>query len=274
MKAYPGRDIRNIGVIGHGDSGKTSLVAAFLHTAGLTSRLGSVDEGTTTTDFDEEEMERKVTISTSLAYLEWNKTKVNLLDTPGFNIFINDTLLSLVAADSALVLVDGVAGVEVVTEKVWEFSNRYSLPRALVVNKLDRDNANFERAIQSIQEVFGRSAVPIHWPLGQEKAFQGVVDLLTMKAYTYSANGKGKGQPAAVPAEVASAAAAAREKLIESIAEGNDAYLEEFFEQGTLSPEHILAGLQEAVAARKLYPILCASALTLVGIDLLLNFAA
>ncbi|OFW10617.1 MAG: translation elongation factor G [Acidobacteria bacterium RIFCSPLOWO2_12_FULL_59_11] len=274
MKAYPGRDIRNIGVIGHGDSGKTTLVAAFLYTAGLTSRLGSVSEGTTTTDFDEEEIERKVTISTSLAYLEWNKTKVNLLDTPGFNIFINDTLMSLAATDSALVLVDGVAGVEVVTEKVWEFSNRYSLPRALVVNKLDRDNANFERALQSIQEIFGRSAVPIHWPIGQEKAFRGVVDLLTMKAYTYSADGKGKGQPVAVPEEVASAAEAAREKLIEIIAESNDAYIEEFFNQGTLSPEHILAGLQEAVATQKLYPILCASALNLVGIDLLLNFAA
>ncbi|MBI3895784.1 MAG: elongation factor G [Acidobacteria bacterium] len=274
MKAYPGKDIRNIGVIGHGDSGKTSLVAAFLYSAGVTSRLGSVAEGTTTTDFDEEEIERKVTISTALAYLEWNKTKVNLLDTPGFNIFVNDTLMSLVAADSALVLVDAVAGVEVVTEKVWEFSNRYNLPRAFVVSKMDRDNANFERAVQSIQEVFGRTAVPIQWPIGQEKGFRGVVDLVTMKASTYSPEGKGKGQTVEIPAEVAATAEAAREKLVEIIAEGNDAYMEEFFDKGTLSPEHILAGLKEAIAAQRLYPILCSSSINLIGIDLLLNFAA
>ncbi|MBI4458449.1 MAG: elongation factor G [Acidobacteria bacterium] len=273
MKAYPGKEIRNIGVIGHGDSGKTSLVAAFLNAAGLTTRLGSVDEGTTTTDYDEEEIERKVTISTSLAYLEWNKVKVNVLDTPGFNIFLNDTLMTLVAADSALVLVDAVAGVEVVTEKVWEFSNRYNLPRALVINKLDRDNANFERAVQSVQEAFGRTAIPVQWPIGQEKGFQGVVDLVSMKAYTYSAAGKGKGQAGEVPGDLAPAAQAAREKLIEIIAEGNDAYMEEFFEQGTLSPEHMLAGLQEAVAARRMYPVLGASGLNLIGIDLLLNFA-
>ncbi|MDP2734628.1 MAG: GTP-binding protein, partial [bacterium] len=236
MKAYPGRDIRNIGVIGHGDSGKTSLVAAFLYTAGLTSRLGSVSEGTTTTDFDEVEIERKVTISTSLAYLEWNKTKVNLLDTPGFNIFINDTLMSLAATDSALVLVDGVAGVEVVTEKVWEFSNRYSLPRALVVNKLDRERASFGRSVESIQSIFGRTAVPIQWPLGEEREFRGVVDLLTMKAYRYAEGGTGKGEALSIPPEASGAAEAAREKLIELVAESNEAYLEEFFEKGTLQP--------------------------------------
>jgi len=273
LKVYQGKDIRNVGVVGHGDSGKTSLVAAFLYTAGLTTRLGRVDDGTTTTDYDEEEIERKVTISTSLAYLEWNKTKINLLDTPGYNIFINDTLSSLVAADSALVLVDGVAGVEVQTEKVWEFSNRYNLPRAIVINRLDRERASFERSLESIQSVFGRNAIPIEWPIGEEKGFTGVVDLLTMKAYTYTPGGNGKGQAGDIPAGVKAAAEAARDKLIEVIAEGNDAFMEEFFDKGTLAPEHIAEGLREAVATQRLFPILCSSATNLVGADLILNFA-
>ena len=273
MKVYQGKDIRNVGVVGHGDSGKTTLVAAFLHAAGLTTRLGRVDDGTTTTDFDEEEIERKVSINTGLAYLEWNKAKINLLDTPGYNIFINDAQLTLVAADSALVVVDGVAGVEVVTEKVWDFANRYNLPRAVVVNKLDRERASFSRSVESIQEVFGRAAIPIQLPLGEEKSFHGVVDLLTMKAYTYQSGGTGKGQPTEVPADVSAAAQAAREKLIEMIAESNDAYMEEFFEKGTLSPEHMVEGLREAITARKMFPILCASATNLTGIDLLLHFA-
>ncbi|MBI3933307.1 MAG: elongation factor G, partial [Acidobacteria bacterium] len=274
MKVYQGKDIRNVGVVGHGGSGKTSLVAAFLYAAGLTTRLGSVDDGTTTTDFDEEEIERKVTISTALAYLEWNRNKINLLDTPGYNIFINDALSSLVAADSALVLVDGVAGVEVQTEKVWEFANRYQLPRVFIVNKLDRERASFERSVESIQSVFGRNAVPIQWPIGEEKNFTGVVDLVTMKAYTYSPGGNGKGQPSAIPESAKAATEAARDKLIEMIAEGNDALMEEFFDKGTLAPEHIVEGLRDAVNSQRLFPILCSSATNLVGIDQILGFAA
>jgi elongation factor G len=274
LKIYTGKDIRNVGVVGHGDSGKTSLVAAFLYSAGLTTRLGRVDDGTTTTDFDEEEIERKVSISTSLAYLEWNKTKINLLDTPGYNIFIGDTLASLVAADSALVMIDGVAGVEVQTEKVWDYANRYQLPRALVVNKLDRERSSFERSIESIQAVFGRNAVPIHWPIGEEKDFAGVVDLVTMKAYTYASGGNGKGTAGEIPASVKAAVDAARDKLVEMIAEGNDALMEEFFEKGTLPTEHIVDGLREAIAQRRLYPVLCSSATALIGTDLILNFAS
>jgi elongation factor G len=273
LKAYLGKDIRNIGVVGHGDSGKTTLVAGLLHTAGVTQRLGRVDEGTTTTDFDEEEIERKVTISTALAYLEWNKTKINMLDTPGYNIFINDTFASLAAADSSLVLVDAVPGVEVQTEKVWEFSNRYNLSRALVVNKLDRERASFARAVDSIQSVFGRNAVPIQLPMGEEKGFRGVIDLVGMKAQTYAGE-TGKGQAGDIPAELSGAANAAREKLIELIAEGNDAYMEEFFEKGTLTPEHINEGLKQAIAGGRIYPILCGSGSQLIGADLLLNFAA
>ena len=274
MKVYQGKEIRNVGMVGHGDSGKTSLVSAMLYAAGMTNRLGNVLEGTTTTDFDDEEIERKVSISTGLAYVEWNKTKINLIDTPGYNIFINETLLTLVAADSALVVVDGVAGIEVVTEKVWDFANRYNLPRALVVNKLDRERASFDRCLASIQEAFGRTAIPVQWPLGEEKGFHGVVDLLSMKACTYPAGGTGKGQPTEIPADVSAAAGAARDKLVEMIAETKDSLLEEFFEKGTLTPEHLVEGLREAILARKIFPVLCASATNLAGIDLLLDFSA
>nr|ADC35897.1 lytic transglycosylase catalytic [uncultured bacterium 246] len=272
MKVYLGKDIRNIGIVGHGDSGKTTLVAGLLHAAGVTQRLGRVDEGTTTTDYDEEEIERKVTISTSLACLEWNKAKVNLLDTPGYNIFLNDTLSSLVAADATLVVVDAGHGVEVQTEKVWDFSNRYNLPRAVVVNKLDRDRASFARAVESVQAVFGRNAIPIQLPIGEEKGFKGVIDLLTMQAYTYEPD-TGKGQPGPIPDDLAEAAKSAQDKLIEAVAEGNDAYMEEFFEKGTLPQEHIVAGLKEAVGSSRLFPIVCTSGFHLVGVDQLLNFA-
>ena len=173
MKVYESKDIRNVGVVGHGDSGKTTLTAGLLFTAGATNRLLRVDEGNTITDFDEEEIQRKITISTAIAVAEWKKTKINLLDTPGYNIFINDTRAALVAADAALVVVDGVAGVEVQTEKVWSFADDFKLPRAIVINKLDRERADFERALESVQEAFGRAAVPIQIPIGVGARFHG-----------------------------------------------------------------------------------------------------
>src|SRR5258708_27539536 len=168
MKIYEGKDIRNVGVVGHGHSGKTSLTAALLYSTGGSNRLTRVDEGNTITDFDEEEVQRKITISTALAYVEWKKTKINVLDTPGFNIFINDTKAALVAADSAVVVVDGVSGVEVQTEKVWAFADEFNLPRAIVINKLDRERSSFERALASLQDVFGRTAVPVQLPLASD----------------------------------------------------------------------------------------------------------
>ncbi len=274
MKVYQGKDIRNVGVVGHGDSGKTTLVSGLLYTAGMTNRLGRVDEGTTTTDFDEEEIQRKVSISTALAYAEWNKVKINLLDTPGYNIFINDAKGSLIAADAALVLVDGVSGVEVQTEKVWSFAEEYGQPRVLVINKMDRDRASFERAMESVAKVFGRAVIPVQLPLGEERNFRGVVDLLRMKAYTYQNGGNGKGAEGEIPAELAEAAKAAREKLVEMIAEGNDALMEEYFDQGSLTPEHLREGLQEAIRSKRIFPVLCASGYHNVASDLLLDFLA
>lgn len=272
MKVYEGKDIRNVGVVGHGHCGKTMLTSALLYTAGAVNRLTRPDEGNTITDFDEEEIQRKITISTSVAVAEWKKTKINLLDTPGFNIFIQDTHAALVAAEAALIVVDGVAGVEVMTEKVHSFTEEFHLPHAFFINKLDRERADFQRCLDSIHEVFGRTAVPIQLPIGSEKNFTGVVDLLSMKAYTYTPNGDGKGKEGPIPAEVAEAAKAAHEALVEIVAEGKDELMEEFFDKGTLSEEHMVAGLKEAIAADKLFPVLCGSALLNIGADLLLNF--
>ena len=274
MKVYEGPDIRNVGLIGHGNSGKTTLAAGMLFAAGVTNRLTRVDEGNTITDFDEEEAQRRITISTAVACLEWDRKKLNLLDTPGFNIFINDTKAALVAADAAIIVVDGVAGVEVQTEKVWAFSGEFKLPRAFVINKLDRERSSFERSLESIHSVFGRSAVPVQLPVGSEREFSGIVDLIQMKAYTYTPDGDGRGSETAIPDALAGSAQKAHEALVEMVAEGNDQLMEEFFEQGTLSPEHIIEGLRQAVRELRLFPVLCASALHNVGTDLILNFSS
>ena len=270
----PADRIRNVALVGHRGSGKTALHEALLFEAGVVGRLGSVPEGTTVSDADPDEHARQMSISTALSSFEWQGRKINLLDTPGFNIFINDTQAALVAADAALVVVDGVAGVEVQTEKVWGFAEDYRLPRALVVNKLDRERASFERALESINSNFGRTAVPIQLPIGSERDFRGVVDLVRLKAYTYTLDGDGKGVPEEIPAELAGAAAKAREALVEMIAEGNDALMEEFFEQGSLSPEHMLEGLRLAVLEGRLFPVLCAAASRNAGADLILDFIA
>jgi elongation factor G len=272
VKVYESKDIRNVGVVGHGDSGKTSLTAGLLFTAGGTNRLTRVDEGNTVTDFDDEEIARKITISTAVAIAEWKKARINLLDTPGYNIFINDTKASLVAAESALVLVDGVAGVEVQTEKVWQFATDFKLARVVVINKLDRERADFDRALASVQEAFGRSAVPIQIPIGKERDFNGVVDLIRMTAYTYTSDGDGMGKEGPIPGNLADAAQKAHETLVEMVAEGNDALMEEFFDKGTLPAEHILDGLKQGIKEMRIFPVMCASALHNIGSDQILNF--
>ncbi|MCC7495955.1 MAG: elongation factor G [Bryobacterales bacterium] len=272
MKVYEGADIRNVGLVGHGHSGKTSLAAGLLFTAGVTNRLTRVDEGNTITDFDDEEIQRKITISTAIAAIEWKRSKINLLDTPGFNIFINDTLASLAAADAALVVVDAVAGVEVQTEKVWEFAGRFSLPCAVLINRLDRERSSFERTLENVQEVFGRTAIPVQLPVGVERDFTGVVDLVRMKAYTYTADGDGKATESDIPANLQAAAQAAHEALVEMVAEGNDSLMEEFFDQGTLSVEHILQGLKQGIAERRIFPVLCAAGLRNIGSEQILEF--
>jgi elongation factor G len=271
VKVYESKDIRNVGVVGHGDSGKTSLTAGLLFTAGATNRLLRVDEGNTITDFDEEEVSRKISISTAIAVAEWKKTKINILDTPGYNIFINDTKAALVAADAALVLVDGVAGVEVQTEKVWTFADEFKLPRAIIINKLDRERSDFQRAFDSVQEFFGRAAVPIHIPIGKERDFKGVVDLIRMKSYTYTPDGDGKGKEGDIPADLADAAQKAHEALVELVAEGNDALMEEFFAEGTLPVEHIVDGLKQGIKELRIFPVLACSSSHNIATDTILD---
>jgi elongation factor G len=272
VKVYESKDIRNVGVVGHGDSGKTTLTAGLLFTAGASNRLLRVDEGNTITDFDEEEIQRKISVSTAIAVAEWKKTKINILDTPGYNIFINDTRAALVAADAALVLVDGVAGVEVQTEKVWAFTEEFKLPRAIIINKLDRERSDFARTLANIQEVFGRTAVPVQIPIGSEREFKGVVDLVRMKAYLYTPDGDGKAKESEIPADLADEAQKAHEALVEMVAEGNDALLEEFFAEGTLPIEHIADGLKLGVKDLRIVPVLCASGQHNIGSDAILDF--
>jgi elongation factor G len=274
MKNYDTKDIRNVGIVGHGHSGKTSVVAGLLYAAGATSRLTRVDEGNTITDFDEEEIQRKLTISTALAAVEWKKTKINLLDTPGFNMFVNDARATLVAADAAIVIIDGTAGVEPHAEKMWSIAEEFGLPRAIVINKLDRDRASFQRTMDSIHGRFGRAAVPIQLPLGHEKDFHGVIDLIRMKAYLYTPDGDGKSREAEIPAEYAEQAKIAHEELVELIAEGKDDLLEEFFEKGTLPEDHIVAGLDEEMRENRVFPIVCMSGPHNIGSDMLLNLIA
>ncbi|HET9400816.1 MAG TPA: elongation factor G [Candidatus Acidoferrales bacterium] len=278
MKSYKTEYIRNVGIVGHGGTGKTQLVSSLLFTSGMTNRLGKVAEGNTVTDYDEEEIARKISIQSALAYSEWavpgqtEKTKINFLDTPGYSTFVNETRATLIGADAALILVDAHSGVQVVTEKVWDFCAEYSQPRAFVVNWMDRELANFENCVESIQQVFGRGAVPVQLPIGSERNFRGVVDLISMKAHIYSPNGDGKPKIEEIPGDLADAAKEAHEALVEMVAEGDDALMEEFFEKGTLPVEDLNKGLRQAFAARRIYPILATAAAPNIGSQSLLDF--
>ena len=274
MKTYETKDVRNVGFAGHGHCGKTSVVAGLLFAAGATSRLTKVADGNTITDYDEEEIARKLTISTAVAAVEWKKTKINILDTPGFNMFTNDARASLIAADAVVFVVDAVSGVESQTERMWAVAEEFALPRAIVINKLDRDNASFERALDSIHERFGRMAVPIQLPLGHDKDFRGVIDLIRMKAYLYTPDGDGKSRVAEIPADYAEAAKLAHEQLVEAVAEGKDELMQEFFETGTLPEEHIVQGLDEEMREMRIFPIVCMSGSHNIGSDLLLDLIA
>jgi len=278
MKSYNTEWIRNVGIVGHGDTGKTQLVSSLLFTAGMTPRLGKVADGSTTTDWDEEEIARKISINTGLAHVEWQapgrpeKAKINLLDTPGYSTFINETKSSLLAADASLILVDAAAGVQVVTEKVWDYATEYDQPRAFVLNWMDRELASFERSLASLQQVFGRGVVPVELPIGQERNFKGVVDLVSMKALVYTPDGDGKAKVEEIPADLAEEAKAAHEALVEMVAEGDDELMQEFFDKGTLPVEDLTKGLREAVLAKRIFPALLSSALHNIGADAILNF--
>ncbi len=272
MKVYEGANLRNLALIGHGHAGKTTLVSAMLQTSGATQRFGHVDDGTATTDYDEEEIARKMSIATGMAVVEWGKTKLNLLDTPGFNMFVHEAKLVLPVVDAALVVVDGVAGVEVVTERVWGYCEEINLPRMIVVNRMDRERADATRTLESLTKAFGRAVTPLQLPIGSEKNLSGIVDLVRMKAYTYEMGGTGKGKEGPIPASVADAAKEAHEKLVELVAEGKDELMEKYFEKGTIPEEDLVPALHEAIREDKLFPVLFTSGLGNIGVDELMDF--
>ena len=265
MKVYDAAAIRNAALVGHTASGKTQLISAILADAGMINRFGKVDDGTTVTDFDEEEIARKHTLSASLSYAEWNKHKINLIDTPGIGNFLSDARAALQVADAALVAVDAVAGVMVQTEKVWAAAAELELPRLVVLNRMDRDRASLDRSLKSLREACHRSVVPIQLPIGEEKGFAGVVDLVSRKAFTYQTDASGRFAEGPVPASLTAAVEAAREALIEMVAEADERLMERFFEAGTLTDEELLAGLRAATAAAKLFPLVCTSGLLNIG---------
>jgi elongation factor G len=271
MKVYDAASIRNVAIVGHSGSGKTQLTSAILSDSNMINRFGKVDEGTTVTDFDEEEIARKHTLSSSLAYAEWNKQKINLIDTPGMGNFLSDARAALQVADAAIVVVDAVAGVMVQTEKVWEIANELSLPRIVVLNRLDRERASLERSLQSLRDTCHRAVMPIQLPIGEERTFKGVVDLISRKAFVFQTDESGRFSEAPVPADMAAAVETAREALIEMVAEVDEALMEKFFEAGTLSDEDLVAGLKSATAAAKLFPLVCTSAALNVGVQPLLD---
>jgi len=271
MKVYDAPNIRNVAVVGHGGCGKTSLVSALLFDTGAVNRLGRIEDGTTATDFDPDEIERRISLQTALAYGEWRKTKLNLLDAPGYANFLSEARSALRVADAAVVVVDAVAGVEVQTEKVWGYAADYGIPRIIVVNRMDRERASFVRTLESLQRAFGRGVLPLAIPLGEEKGFVGVADLLAEKASVYADDQSGKYQAVDIPDNVGEAARGLRDQLVEMVAEGNEELMEEFFEKGSLPSEDLLRGLRQAVLARRIFPVLPASATRNVAVHPLLD---
>jgi len=271
MKIYSGQEIRNIAVVGHGDAGKTSLVSAILYDAGVTPRLGRVEDGTTVTDYDDDEIERKITIHTALAHVEWKGTKINLLDTPGYQAFIHDARSALRVADTALVLVDAVEGVQVQTEKAWSYAEEFEVPRMIVVNKLDHERGEFEAALKSIHETFGRTAVAFQLPIYKDRTFAGVVDLITRKAYLFQNDFSGRFAETDPPESMRDQIETRREAIIEMVAESSDELLEKFFAEGTLGDEDLQAGIKKSVLEKRLVPVFAASACMNIGVQPLLD---
>lgn len=268
MKTYPVERIRNVAVVGHGGVGKTSLVEALLFCAGAVDRLGRVDDGTATTDFDPEEVRRKITIYAATAPLEWRDHKVNLVDTPGYPDFVGEAYGALRVADAALFVVDALSGVQVQTEKLWKVADQQGLPRFVFVNRLDRENAQFARAVEGLQARFGAHVVPLQVPLGTDGAVHGVVDLVSMRAFRYE---DGRSKEVELPEEVREEAQRWREKLVEQAAESSDDLLERYLESGELSEDELRGGLRVGVASGRVVPVLCGVVVQALGARELLD---
>ncbi len=260
--------LRNVGVVGHGGVGKTSLVEALLFSAGAVTRLGKVDDGSTTTDFDPDEIKRKISINTSIAYCDWKGHRVNFVDTPGYGDFIADARAGLRVVEAAVVVVDAVAGVQVQTEKVWKFANEYNLPRVVVVNRLDRERADFYRTFESLARRLKGRVVALQIPVGEEAGFKGAVDLVKMKAVTYAGGKPAEGE---IPGDLSDRVKEYREKLVEAAAETDDELLNKYLEEGSLGEPEMLRALRAGIAAGKLVPVVCAAAAKNMGSGPLLD---
>ncbi|MBD0373774.1 MAG: elongation factor G [Pyrinomonadaceae bacterium] len=269
MKPFPTKAIRNLAVIGHGDAGKTQLISSLLYVAGATPRWGHVDDGTTVTDYEEDSIARKITLNTAIANLIYKDTKVNFIDTPGYAAFVAHARPALRAADCALVVVDGVNGIEVQTEKTWAYANEFIRPRIMVINKLDKERSDFGAALDGARHTFSRAIVAFTLPIGSEQNFKGVVDVVHMQAYEYDQ--QGKASPIDIPAQGMDVVTKEREKLIEVIAESDDALMEKYFDQGTLEDEDLLPNIAKAIANGRLCPVFAVSSATLVGLSALLD---
>ena len=270
MKRYPSDKIRNIVVAGHGGTGKTSLVEAMLYAAKAVDRLGKVEDGTTTTDFDPEEIRRKITVNAALAPLEWQETKLNLIDTPGYPDFIGEVVGALRAAETVLIAVDATAGVEVQTDKVWALADAAHLSRLVVVTRMDREHAAFPKVAEGLAERFGRRVVPVEWPIGSAGSFAGVIDLVTMTGH----GAAGPVELNSLPADVTGAAKAARDRLVEAVAETDDALTELYLDKGELPADALVLGLKAGVSAGTLVPVVCVAATRGIGIAPLLEALA
>jgi elongation factor G len=273
MHEYETEQIRNIGVVSHSGAGKTSLIEAILYNGGAVERMGQVDDGNTVADYAPDEIARKTTINCSVCIAEWRGYKLNLIDTPGAEDFYGDLNSVLRVVDAIVVLIDATTGVEGGTEKVWEIADKYELPRLVFVNKMDKENANFDNALASTREILETNTTPLQTPIGKEDNFTGVVDLVQMGVFT-EPDGNKPAAKADIPADLQEQADVSREQLVEAAAENDDVLIEKFFE-GTLTEEEILTGLSAGIRANQFIPVLCGSAINNIGVqplmDILIN---
>jgi elongation factor G len=263
--------IRNLGIVAHGGAGKTSLAEAILFDTGMIDRLGRVDDGSSTMDFEPEEIKRKISITSALDHCEWDGHSIHIVDTPGYGNFIADTRACMRTLDCAVVILSAISGVKAQTEEIWSWANEFEIPRIAFVNKMDRDRASFLRAIDDMEKSLGARGVAIQMPIGVEAGFQGVVDLITMKACFYAKDGSGTFTEGAIPAECADEAARLREQLVETVAEAYDALTEKYLEAGELTEEEILDGLRVGTMRNTFTAVLCGSATANIGVKQLLN---
>ena len=277
MKTYQGSEIRNVAVVGHAHSGKTTLIAALLHAAKMTPTQGRVQEGTAVTAYDEEEVARGTTMQNAVAFAEWQGVKINFVDTPGFHMFSHEARAALLPVEAAVLVVNAQSGVEPVTERVWKYAEEANLPRVVVVNQMDHPKAGggngLSALIDDLRERWGRQCVPVQLPITAADGFHGVVDLVTMEAFYYTSGGDGRGKiTGEIPANLAPQAKAAHEALVELVAEGKDELMEEFFAEGTIPEQHLISALHEAIREDRIFPVLFASGLANVATDHLLDF--